>query len=76
MWQEKNNQLVRNFEFKDFKKAISFINKVAELAESANHHPWLSNEYNKVTIKLCTHDEGDVVTSKDHKLAEEIDRID
>lgn len=75
MWEEKDNQLVRSFEFKDFISAFGFMTQVAIVAEKQNHHPWWSNVYNQITIKLSTHDAGDVVTAKDHQLSEAIDKI-
>ena len=75
MWEEKNNQLVRTFEFKDFSEAFAFMTRVAIAAEKMNHHPWWSNVYNQVEIRLNTHDAGNIVTEKDHKLAERIDAI-
>ena len=47
----------------------------ALIAEKMNHHPWWSNVYNQITIKLSTHDAGNVVTDKDRKLAAAIDKI-
>ena len=75
MWKETNNQLVRTFEFKNFVQAFSFMTRVAIVAEKMNHHPWWSNVYNSVEIRLSTHDAGDVVTDKDRRLAEEIDKL-
>jgi 4a-hydroxytetrahydrobiopterin dehydratase len=51
------------------------MSKVALLAEKHNHHPNWSNVYNQVTIHLNTHDAGNVVTEKDEKLAEAINRL-
>lgn len=75
MWIEENNQLKRNFLFKDFKAAFAFMTKVAAIAEDMNHHPTWTNEYNKVDICLSTHDAGNTVTEKDRKLALAIDRV-
>jgi len=75
MWQENNNKLVRTFEFKDFKQAFGFMTQVAIIAEKMDHHPEWSNVYNKVTIELCTHDAGSIVTDRDRNLATEIDAI-
>jgi len=75
MWTETDNQLVRDFTFADFSEAFAFITRVALLAEKADHHPWWSNVYNKVTIKLTTHDAGNAITDKDRKLAKAIDAI-
>lgn len=76
MWQEKNNKLYKEFEFKDFSEAFSFMARVALAAEKMDHHPRWANEYNKVEIWLSTHDAGDVVTEKDKKLAKTIDGFD
>jgi len=74
-WREEGNALVQEFEFKDFAQAFSFMTEVAFAAEKQNHHPNWSNVWNTVTIKLTTHDAGNVVTGKDHKLAETIASI-
>lgn len=75
MWKEENDQLIRTFEFKDFREAIAFMVRVAFIADSMDHHPEWSNVYNKVNIKLCTHDAGNKITDKDRKLAKEIDEL-
>lgn len=74
MWKEENNQLKRSFQFTNFIEAFGFMTKVAMVAEKMNHHPNWSNVYNKVDITLCTHDEGNTITEKDRKLANEIDK--
>lgn len=75
MWKKENNQLIRHFEFKNFIEAFAFMSKVALVAEKMNHHPNWSNVYNKVSIALCTHDAGNIVTEKDEKLALAIDKL-
>lgn len=75
MWQEKNNKLVREFQFKNFQEAFTFMTSVAFIAEKMNHHPTWHNTYNEVRIELSTHDEGDKVTEKDRKLAKAIDEL-
>ncbi|AFM05021.1 pterin-4a-carbinolamine dehydratase [Bernardetia litoralis DSM 6794] len=75
MWQEKDNKLIKTFEFNDFQEAFAFMTRVAFLAEQQGHHPNWSNVYNKVEIALTTHDAGNVVTEKDRKLSEAIDKI-
>ena len=75
MWTEENNQLCRKFTFRDFSEAFAFMTRVALLAEKADHHPFWTNVYNKVEIKLSTHDAGDIVTEKDRKLAAAIDKL-
>ena len=75
MLKEKNNKLEKDFTFNNFKDALEFINKVGDLSERLNHHPEIYNIYNKVTLKLSTHDMGDIVTDKDYQLSSEIDKI-
>ena len=75
MWKEENNSLYKKFEFANFSQAFAFMTRVAIAAEKAGHHPLWTNVYNKVEIWLSTHDAGDIVTDKDRKLAEAIDKI-
>ena len=75
MWNENNNKLHKAFELKDFVHAFSFMTSIAFVAERMNHHPEWTNVWNKVSISLSTHDAGDIVTEKDRKLAEAIDKI-
>lgn len=75
MWEEKDNKLVRTFEFKDFIEAFGFMTQVAIIAEKMNHHPNWSNVYNTVKIELTTHDAGNVVTQNDRDLAAKIDGL-
>lgn len=75
MWTEKENSLYKKVEFTDFSEAFAFMSRVALAAEKMNHHPRWTNVYNTVEIWLNTHDAGDTVTEKDHKLAEKIDKI-
>lgn len=75
MWVEENNKLTKTFKFADFQEAFAFMTRVAFLAEKQNHHPNWSNVYNTVKIELTTHDVGNTVTEKDHKLAKAIDEI-
>ncbi|MBO9640605.1 4a-hydroxytetrahydrobiopterin dehydratase [Siphonobacter aquaeclarae] len=75
MWEEKDNKLVREFQFRDFSEAFAFMTRVALLAEKADHHPEWSNVWNKVRIALSTHDAGNIVTHKDRRLAAAIDKL-
>lgn len=75
MWKEIDNQLKRNFQFKDFIQAFAFMTEVAFHAEKQGHHPNWSNVYNRVGISLNTHDAGNIVTEKDWRLANTIDGI-
>jgi len=74
-WKEVNNKLEKSFQFKDFSEALDFINKLAIICESENHHPEINWIYNKVELKLSTHEAGDIITEKDIKLANLIDEI-
>lgn len=73
-WHEDGQGLHRDFEFAGFVEAWSFMNQIAVLAETMDHHPDWSNSYNKVHITLISHDKGSV-TSRDRLMAEAIDQI-
>lgn len=75
MWQEIDQQLYRSFEFANFSEAFAFMTRVALVAEKMDHHPRWQNVWNRVEIWLQTHDAGNVVTEKDRKLAQAIDRL-
>jgi 4a-hydroxytetrahydrobiopterin dehydratase len=67
--------IARDLAFDDFTAAIAFVNRVAEVAELANHHPdILVHGWNKVRLTLSTHSEGGL-TDADFKLAREIDGL-
>ena len=71
-WKEENNELVTQLKSEDFIEAFAFMTEVAIIAEKMNHHPTWSTTYNKVEIRLSTHDAGNTITDKDRKLAESI----
>jgi 4a-hydroxytetrahydrobiopterin dehydratase len=74
-WQQGDDELVRDLEFKDFKAAMAYVNRVAELAEEANHHPdILVHGWNKVRLTLSTHSAGGL-TQADHDMAAKIDEL-
>ena len=73
MWKEQDNKLVREFRFKDFSEAFTFMTRVAFICEKMDHHPSWYNVYNYVRIELSTHDEGNRITDKDRQLALAID---
>ncbi len=75
MWQETKHGLYRQFNFEDFKEAFAFMARVAEVAESMNHHPRWENDWSVVQIWLNTHSEQGAITDKDRALAEAIDAI-
>lgn len=74
-WKEENNQLIKTFVFNDFNEAFHFMKQVAAVAENQNHHPWWSNQWNTVEIKLNTHEAGNTITEKDYLLAKAIDHL-
>ena len=68
-WKEQDDALVREFELPSFPAAIEFVDRLAELAESENHHPDIDIRYKRVTVRWTTHSEGGV-TSRDREMAE------
>ena len=64
----------KDYEFQNFKRAINFVDQVAEIAEESEHHPSILINYNKVRLTLSTHDAGEL-TEKDFKVAEKIDKL-
>jgi 4a-hydroxytetrahydrobiopterin dehydratase len=75
VWSQRPDALERDFEFDDFAGAMTFVNRVAEVAEEANHHPdILVHGFNKVRLTLSTPSEGGL-TDKDHALARRIDGL-
>lgn len=64
----------KSFKFKNFREAFAFMTQVALLAEKADHHPEWSNVYNKVEIKLTTHEAGGV-SDLDFSLATQVDAL-
>jgi 4a-hydroxytetrahydrobiopterin dehydratase len=73
-WSVKENALVKDFGFKGFSTAIQFINLLAPVAEKINHHPTMTNSYNRVTVSLITHS-AKGLTKNDFKFAKEADKI-
>jgi 4a-hydroxytetrahydrobiopterin dehydratase len=73
-WQQNGKAIQRTFEFPDFKAAMQFVNKIADAADQANHHPDIDIRYNKVTMALVSHDSGGV-TQRDVRMAERINQI-
>ncbi len=71
-WTLNGDGIDRSYKFKDFTQAFGFMARVALLAEKADHHPEWSNVYNRVEIRLTTHDAGGL-SSRDFALARAID---
>jgi 4a-hydroxytetrahydrobiopterin dehydratase len=74
-WRREEEAIVRDWRFSDFRAAIAFVERVAEEAEAANHHPdILIHGWNKVRLTLSTHSEGGV-TEADLALAQRLDAL-
>jgi 4a-hydroxytetrahydrobiopterin dehydratase len=71
-WNRDGDAIVRKYKFADFVHAFAFMTRVALLAEKADHHPEWSNVYNRVEVRLTTHDAGGL-TRRDIDLATAID---
>ncbi len=75
LWRLEDDKLLMDIKLKNFSEALSFLVKVGIEAEKLNHHPEIHNIYNKVTLKLTTHDAGNRVTQKDIVLARAIENL-
>ncbi len=74
-WQDTGEALQRDLQFRDFAEAMAYVNRVAEVAEEANHHPdILVHGWNKVRLSLFTHSEGGI-TDADRAMAARIDGL-
>jgi len=71
-WELRDGRLRKQFVFRTFLRAVTFVNAIAYLAESAGHHPDIAINYNRVTLRLITHSAGGF-TERDFQLASEID---
>jgi 4a-hydroxytetrahydrobiopterin dehydratase len=74
-WEREGDEIVRNWKFEDFAGAMTFVNRVAEVAEEANHHPdILLHGWNQVRLSLTNHSAGGL-TEADLRMAERIDAL-
>jgi 4a-hydroxytetrahydrobiopterin dehydratase len=73
-WAKENGALTKTYSFADFRAAMAFVNRVADAAEAADHHPDIDIRYNKVTLGLLTHDAGGL-TQRDTALAAQVERL-
>jgi 4a-hydroxytetrahydrobiopterin dehydratase len=74
-WRREGDEILRDFKFADFAAAMAFVNRVADAAEEANHHPdILVHGWNRVRLTLSTHSEGGL-TDSDFSMAERIDSL-
>ena len=71
-WARRGDVLTRQYSFRNFVEAMTFVNRVADAAQAANHHPDIDIRYPKVTLTLSTHDSGGI-TQKDLDLARAVD---
>jgi 4a-hydroxytetrahydrobiopterin dehydratase len=67
-WEETDGALEREFEFGSFADAISFVDRLAELAEAENHHPDIRISFKRVQVRWTTHSAGGI-TDRDRELA-------
>ncbi len=74
-WKYERDALAKTFQFGSFREAMSFMVRASFEAEAMNHHPEWTNVYNRVAIRLNTHDAGGKVTGKDVELAKRIEGI-
>jgi 4a-hydroxytetrahydrobiopterin dehydratase len=74
-WEFKDDSLVKTFKFGSFREAMSFMVRVGFEAEAMNHHPDWTNVYNRLEVRLSTHDAEDKVTAKDLELAKRFQGI-
>ena len=73
-WERAGDEIVRSVRFPDFMAGIAAINRIAEAAEAADHHPDIDIRYRNVRFVLSTHVEGGL-TEKDMQMARQIDEI-
>ena len=73
-WSELDGALVRELQFEGFREAIDFVDRLADLAEAANHHPDIAISYRRVTVRWTTHSAGGV-TDRDRELAARTDEL-
>ena len=74
-WERDGDRIAKTYTFGSFREAISFIVRLSFVCEAHNHHPELSNVYNRVTLALTTHDEGNAITTMDVTVAREIEEL-
>ena len=73
-WDLAGSDIVKEYKFADFVAAMAFVNRVADAAEAANHHPDIDIRWNKVRLALSTHSEGGL-TSNDFNLAAQFESL-
>jgi 4a-hydroxytetrahydrobiopterin dehydratase len=74
-WKEENQVLVKTFTFASFEEAMQFMQNATPFISETDHHPTWTNTYNRIEVKLTTHDAGNKITEKDRKLAAYLDKL-
>jgi 4a-hydroxytetrahydrobiopterin dehydratase len=74
-WTFERDALAKTFQFASFRAALAFMVRAGFEAEELNHHPEWTNVYQRVSVRLNTHDAGDKVTAKDVTLAQRFERV-
>ncbi|MEJ2749860.1 MAG: 4a-hydroxytetrahydrobiopterin dehydratase [Anaerolineae bacterium] len=74
-WQVQDGKLHKTFKFASFARAIGWMTSVAVIADKMDHHPEWTNVYNRVTVNLVTHDLGNVISSWDVTLAQNMEEL-
>jgi 4a-hydroxytetrahydrobiopterin dehydratase len=75
LWKEENQVLIKTFTFATFEDAMSFMQQASTYISKIDHHPTWTNTYNRLEVRLTTHDAGNKVTEKDRNLAKYLDEI-
>ena len=73
-WERGNGMIQKTYQFHDFAESMEFVNRVADVAERANHHPDILVQWNRVSLTLSTHSDGGL-TTKDFDLAQTLDHL-
>ena len=73
-WEHRDGRLVRTLRFRDFREALSFVERIADPADAQDHHPDATIHWNQLTLTLWTHASGGI-TARDIRLAETIEAL-
>lgn len=73
-WERDGDRIAKTVRLEDFRAAMAFVNRVAQIAEQLNHHPDISISWNRVTLAVSTHDSGGL-TDVDFELARAVDAL-
>jgi 4a-hydroxytetrahydrobiopterin dehydratase len=75
VWENEDHILKHKFYFKDYFETIKFINEVADIANTQNHHPTMIVDFDRVEVLVTTHEIGNMLTQKDFDLAKAIELV-